>query len=85
MRPNHTIQRLDPPTCGCTDCLTGYSRPLDQASAVLIRRMIKGRVQDATGLTFTVTTERAFGNGVLSDVSVTRVQETTPAGRTWQW
>ena len=41
-------QRVDPPTCGCTDCLTGYSVPLNLATWQTIRAMIHGDVQDAT-------------------------------------
>lgn len=42
-------KRVDPVGCGCTDCLTGYSVPLDQASNRILHKMVCGKVQNATG------------------------------------
>lgn len=42
--------RIDPPYCGCTDCITGYSQPLrtwgdDEQFAALLH----GQAENATG------------------------------------
>ena len=42
--------RIDPPGCACTNCITGRSRPLDQADREDIRRLAVGAVQDATSV-----------------------------------
>lgn len=44
------IHRIDPPGCMCTDCQTGYSKPLEAASYKEIKRMIDGDFADATGM-----------------------------------
>lgn len=41
-------QRVDPPSCGCTDCITGYSVPLDLATWETVKALVHGDVQDAT-------------------------------------
>lgn len=43
------LARIDPPECGCTDCLTGYSVPLDRATVLEVDRMLAGVYQNATG------------------------------------
>lgn len=47
--PEYRLARIDPPNCGCTDCLTGYSRPWNATTAQERRDMIAGKLQDATG------------------------------------
>lgn len=42
--------RLDPPGCGCTDCLTGYSKPLNEASDPEITLLHLDMIDDATGV-----------------------------------
>lgn len=41
-------KRLDPLECGCLDCCTGYSKPLEAASLTEILDMTQGRIADAT-------------------------------------
>jgi hypothetical protein len=45
---------IDPTDCGCTDCITGYSKPLRSATARDIARMITGNLDDRTSGAFTV-------------------------------
>lgn len=42
------LRRIDPPNCGCTDCLTGYSKPWNAASDDEQAAMLCGRLDDAT-------------------------------------
>lgn len=44
-----TLRRIDPIGCGCTDCLVGYSRPLNFATDEQIDLMIDGVLADALG------------------------------------
>jgi hypothetical protein len=76
-------RRIDPPGCGCTDCMTGYSLPLGDAGDAQIRQLLKGNLQDATSTTFTVTKTRAFADGEMSAAS-TQVSADTVT-RTWDW
>ena len=41
-------QRVDPRHCGCTDCLTGYSVPLNMITQQTVQDLIRGKVQNAT-------------------------------------
>lgn len=55
VRSHEMIKRIDPAGCGCTDCMTGYSRPLGQASQRELVQMLTGKIQDATSETWTLT------------------------------
>jgi hypothetical protein len=46
---NNDPRRIDPPTCGCTDCITGYSKPMDEATDQELWQMMIGLKQNATG------------------------------------
>jgi hypothetical protein len=52
------FSRIDPRGCGCTDCLTGYSKPLDVAAERDIDRMLDGGLVDATGMDWAEVEER---------------------------
>jgi hypothetical protein len=43
------IHRIDPADCGCVDCMVGYSRPLDEASAQELRDCSDGLLENASG------------------------------------
>ncbi len=46
-RPN----RIDPYGCGCTDCIVGWSKPLEAATDAEVLLMLRGGVDNATGYT----------------------------------
>jgi len=48
---SRTVKRIDPIGCGCTDCIVGYSIPLDIASEHQIKAMVRGHLIDATAQT----------------------------------
>lgn len=54
--------RIDPPDCGCTDCLVGWSVPLYRATKFQLAAMMAGYVQNATGIKT---------NGFSADIEVT--------------
>lgn len=39
---------IDPPGCGCTECLTGEYIPLDQATEEQVRKLVKGKLVNHT-------------------------------------
>lgn len=43
------VNRIDPDGCACSDCLTGYSVPLDLATAEDLWRLVQGTASNATG------------------------------------
>jgi len=51
---------IDPPGCGCTECLIGEYVPLDEATAFHVRLMLRGMMHDNTGMEFT------YRDGVIS-------------------
>lgn len=46
--------QIDPPDCGCTECIIGMYVPLDSATDKQMRKMLAGKIRDATGQTFTI-------------------------------
>jgi hypothetical protein len=43
------IKRIDPINCGCTDCITrSFSVPLNDAKVKHIRRLLAGKLMNAT-------------------------------------
>lgn len=40
---------IDPPGCGCTECMTGEYVPLNQATTQEILRLLSGHLRDNTG------------------------------------
>lgn len=49
--------RIDPVGCGCTDCIIGYSVPIDLALSADFDRFVLGLVDDASA-----TTEKDFND-----------------------
>jgi hypothetical protein len=64
-----TPRRVDPPRCGCNDCVTGGTVPLDQADWQTVKAMLAGEIQDATGtelhahVVVTLLAERDWNDG----------------------
>jgi hypothetical protein len=51
-----TVRAIDPPGCGCTDCLIGWSVPLDRASSTQVADMIARHLLNRTSTDMTITT-----------------------------
>lgn len=45
----HIPLAIDPPNCGCTECLTGLYVPLDQATDEQLEMMRLGKINNNTG------------------------------------
>ena len=56
--------RIDPLTCGCTDCMTGWSVPLGEASDEDVFAMLAGEIQDATSEEFATAANADWPGGV---------------------
>src|SRR5689334_1539043 len=54
---------VDPPYCGCTECMIGDYIALDQAEERNIVDMLRGHTQNNTGHDMTITVEYAVEDG----------------------
>ena len=43
------LWRVDPEGCGCTDCLIGESKPIDQCSQRELVKLYYGEIDNASG------------------------------------
>ncbi len=48
------LKRTDPINCKCTDCIIGYSKPLDYCDNDDLKKLHKGKLQNAAGVKVTV-------------------------------
>lgn len=46
---------IDPPGCGCTECITGEYIPLDRATDQQVAALLRGEIHDNTNLAVEVT------------------------------
>lgn len=61
------LRAIDPTGCGCTECLVGEYRPLDQASEAEIKALFLGLLRDHTETRWTIEQEEdpAIGGFVI--------------------
>ncbi|MBT0771741.1 hypothetical protein KIH74_22565 [Kineosporia sp. J2-2] len=43
------LKAIDPPMCGCTDCITGYLKPWSEASTNERHAALSGALENRTG------------------------------------
>lgn len=79
---------IDPPNCGCTECITGEYVPLAAATARQITDMLAGRLGNNTGMEFTITATGKFDASPrrpfsLADADVVTVTTEAAFRTTW--
>lgn len=80
---------IDPPGCGCTECITGEYVPLINATAEQITDMLAGRLGNNTGCEFSITFTGKFDDYPKRPFSLadaeTVIVSTTFSVRTRAW
>jgi hypothetical protein len=61
--------QIDPPRCGCTECLNGLYVPLDRATPAQVAAMLRGELDDYTGLD---KAELEEGGYLMAEAAVTQ-------------
>lgn len=77
---------IDPPGCGCTECITGEYVPLVDATPRQITDMLAGRLGNNTGCEFSITFTGKFDSYPQRPFSLTdadKVTVTTEAYVPW--
>jgi hypothetical protein len=66
------LRRIDPPDCGCTDCLTGESKPVTSATNEELLLMARNEIINATERT--IEAEIVFTFDVGDDKRIVRIK-----------
>lgn len=82
------VLAIDPPNCGCTECITGEYVPLIDATPRQITDMLAGRIGNNTGCEFSVTFTGKFDDYPkrpfsLSDAETVTVTAQVSVRRGW--
>lgn len=75
---------IDPPNCGCTECITGEYVPLADATPRQITDMLAGRLANNTGLEFSITATGKFDSIPQRPFSLTDAEVVTVTTEVWQ-
>lgn len=63
------LAAIDPPGCGCTECMIGEYRPADRATDDELQALFLGLVRDNTSGHWTITQEVGDGFDITGPVS----------------
>lgn len=87
-RPRRPLIAVDPPGCGCTECITSQYVPLEQARPEEIAALLTGLVENNTGLIFKMATREESPGTVhvipLYAEDETPVADDHPSGLAWE-
>ncbi|PCG81231.1 hypothetical protein CIB93_36455 [Streptomyces sp. WZ.A104] len=78
-----TLIAVDPPGCGCTECITGQYVPLDRARPQDIAALLNGRLRNHTGAALRVTVVYALSPGGALDDAVPDTVRVDCQGLSW--
>lgn len=74
---------IDPPNCGCTECITGEYVPLADATPRQITDMLAGRLGNNTGLEFSITFTGKFDSIPKRPFSLADAETVTVTTEAW--
>lgn len=68
-----TLLAIDPPGCGCTECIVGQYRPLQNATEAELRALAAGKLRDHTGQLWSIR-EREQSDGSY-EIDTARIEK----------
>lgn len=71
------VLAIDPPDCGCTECITGEYVPLIDATPRQITDMLAGRLGNNTGCEFSITFTGKFDDYPKRPFSLSAAEKVT--------
>lgn len=74
---------IDPPNCGCTECITGEYVPLVDATPRQITDMLAGRIGNNTGCEFSITFTGKFDAYPRRPFSLADAETVTATTEAW--
>lgn len=76
---------IDPPGCGCTECIVGEYKPFDEASPEELEMMLRGRLRNNTYWSNAEVAERMGLPSVRVTTSVAVVCDLCEEVVHWEW
>lgn len=78
-----TLTAVDPPGCGCTECITGQYVPLDHATPENITALLNGQLRNHTGVELRITAVYALRAEASVGVALTETMRVEHEDLVW--